>query len=77
MPKFKSEIEFVRKLFHTIAVANGHDDPDAYADKAAAIHTAKDEEPTPADPPEPATGETSGSSSEQPGSTEGESNGTT
>ena len=45
MPKLKNEIEYVRNLFHTIAVANGHDNPDGYADKAAAIHAAKEPEP--------------------------------
>lgn len=62
MPKFKDDIEWVKNLFHSIAVANGHDDPDAYAEKAAVIHAAK----APTD--EPAA---------EPAETEGESNGTT
>ena len=80
MPKFKSEIEFVRNLFHTIAVANGHDDPDGYADKAAAIHAAKDQEEAPAEPPaDPpaATGEAGSSTEGEQASTEGEGNGAT
>jgi hypothetical protein len=45
MPKFKDDVEWVKNLAHSIAVANGHDDPAGYAAKVAEIHAAKEAEP--------------------------------
>jgi hypothetical protein len=41
MPKFQDEIDWVKRIAHSIATANGHDDPEAYAAKVAEVHAAK------------------------------------
>jgi hypothetical protein len=49
MPKFQDEIDWVKRVAHSIATANGHDDPDGYAAKVAEVHAAK----APAEPDAP------------------------